>query len=994
MSTRATQQPTSTPTLTPRPTRIQSKAVLLGVCCVAQFMVILDLGIVNVALPSIQVGLHFSSADLNWVVNAYAIVFGGLLMLAGRVGDVYGHRRTFVAALLVFSLASLLGGLAPTSLVLIIARGIQGLGGALMAATSLGIITANFADGHERHRAIALWSAMNGLGGAVGVLLSGVITQYASWRWVLLINVPVGIVSISIAWGVVVDRRAAKRRRFDIAGGLLLTVGLLVEAYGAVQAGNYGWGSATALVPLIIGFLMLNGFPLVERRATAPLVPPQAFTKPLRIVNGIIFLFSAAILPMWYIGSLYLQQVLSLSPIDTGLVFLPIAAVIGICASQAGKLVTRAGVRPVLGGGLLLMTAGMYGYSRIGSGGSAIQYIMVPGILTAAGIGFSIVPSTIAATQAADPERAGLAAGLANSSRQIGFGLGLAVIISIATQVTSDQVGGGTGVPQALTHGFSIGYLIGAGLCALAALLTFRFVARMPGAERAHGHQVVAGALGLIVVFAVIEFVVPRSHAAPIGRYVVNADTWTFHSAPNLHPPKLQIGDATAGDPIPGDVMISNFYDVTKPPIVGQGGPLVLDPNMQPLWFRPVPEQDVSSNLQKQTYQGEPVLSWWQGNVTATGEINSGEDVVVNQHYRRVATLTGKNGWVLTLHEMKISGHDAWVTANKNVPTNLSHEGGVNNGILVQSAIQEYDLRTGKLLYTWNASDHIPLSQSETQPPINGFGYDAYHVNAVQLLPGHRMLVSMRNTSAVYMVDIRSGKILWTLGGKDSSFSVPSDARFAWQHDAQMVNGDTVTMFDDHCCYITGAGVYLSATGPSRGLELRLNLQNHTVTRIAQFYLFGTTVHSEYMGNMQILPDGERFVGWGQAPFLSLYSKTGKLLFDAALPSPDMSYRAYVQSWVGKPSYPPSGAATTTSGHTIVYASWNGATQVQSWRVLAGGPGGSGKSVVATAKRQGFESAIPVNLSAVNSSATRFEVQALSGAGQVLGTSRSFGAGD
>ena len=201
--------------------------------------------------------------------------------------------------------------------------------------------------------------------------------------------------------------------------------------------------------------------------------------------------------------------------------FLPIAAVIGICASQAGKLVSRAGVRPVLGCGLLLMAVGMYFYSRIAPGGSAIQYIMVPGLLTAAGIGFSIVPSTIAATHAADPERAGLAAGLANSSRQIGFGIGLAVIISISTQITSNQVGNGTGVPEALTNGFSVGYLIGAGLCAIAAVLTFVFVARMPGAERAHGRQVMAGALGLIVVFAAIEFIVPRSHAAPIGKYVV-----------------------------------------------------------------------------------------------------------------------------------------------------------------------------------------------------------------------------------------------------------------------------------------------------------------------------------------------------------------------------------------------------------------------------------------------------------------------------------------
>ena len=972
----------------PRPARIQSKTILLAVCCVAQFMVILDLAIVNVALPSIQVGLNFSSADLNWVVNAYAIMFGGLLMLAGRFGDHYGQRRMFTVALIVFSAASLLGGLAPTSLILIVARGIQGLGGALVAATSLGIVTANFAEGHERHRAIALWSAMNGLGGAVGVLLSGVITQYASWRWVLLINVPVGIVSIFIAHAVVVDRRASKPPKFDILGAAVLTIGLLTEAYGAVQAGNYGWGSATALVPLIIGFLILNAFPLVEKRAVAPLVPLRAFTRPLRLVNGIIFLFSAAILPMWYIGSLYLQQVLNLSPIDTGLVFLPIAVMIGVCASQAGKLVSRVGVRTVLGCGLLLMTAGMYFYSRIGSGGSAIQYIMVPGLLTAAGIGFSIVPSTIAATQAADPERAGLAAGLANTSRQIGFGLGLAVIISIATQITSDQVGGGTGVSQALTHGFRVGYLIGAGLCAVAALLTFLFVGRAPSDKRVLGRLVVASALGIIIVFAAVELAVPRTTAAPIGRYVVNADTWSFKSAPTLHPPKLQIEDATPHHPIPGYVMMANFYDVTKPPIVGQSGPLMLDANMNPTWFRPVPTKYVASDLEKQSYDGQPVLSWWQGIVTGTGEINAGEDMVVNRHYQTVASIRGRNGWVLTLHAMVIRGHDAWVTANRNVPANLSKQGGVNNGVLVQSAIQEYDLRTGRLLYTWNASDHIPLSQSETQPPTNGFGYDAYHVNAVDVLSDGRMLVSMRNTSAIYLVDIRTGRIIWTLGGKDSSFTIPTADHFEWQHDAQLVNGNTVTMFDDHCCYITGAGVYLSATGPSRGLELRLNLHAHTVTRTAQYDLFGGTVHSEYMGNLQILPGGQRFVGWGQAPFLSLYSRTGKLIFDAALPSPDMSYRAYVQTWVGTPLYRPTGAAQTTSGHTTVYASWNGATQVKSWKVLTADAGAAhAGALLGSSPRNGFETAIHLG-----SAAKSVEVQALDGSGHVLGTSKPIDA--
>jgi EmrB/QacA subfamily drug resistance transporter len=985
MSASATrdQRLTDEPPPPPKPARIQSKTVLLAVCCIAQFMVILDLSIVNVALPSIQVGLNFSSADLNWVVNAYAIMFGGFLMLAGRFGDHYGQRRVFVAALLVFTAASLLGGLAPTSLVLIIARGIQGLGGALMAATSLGVLTANFAEGAERHRAIALWSAMNGLGGAVGVLLSGVITQYASWRWVLLINVPVGIISIFVAWAVVVDRRSAKPPKFDIVGAAVLTIGLLTEAYGAVQAGNYGWGSSTALVPLIIGFFILNAFPFVEKRATAPLVPPAWFTKPLRLVNGIIFLFSAAILPMWYIGSLYLQQVLNLSPIDTGLVFLPIAAVIGVCASQAGKLVSHAGVRIVLGCGLLLMTAGMYFYSRIGSGGSSIQYIMIPGILTAAGIGFSIVPSTIAATQAADRERAGFAAGLANTSRQVGFGLGLAVIISIATQITSDQVGNNVGVPEALTHGFRVGYLIGAGLCAVAALLTFLFVARTPNEASRVGRTVPAVALGLIAVFACVEFIVPRSTAAPIGKFVVNDKTWSFKSAPSLHPPKLQIGDEAAGFKLPGYVMMANFYDVTKPPIVGQSGPLMLDGNMDPMWFKPLPTNLVASDLEHQTYEGKPVLSWWEGNVTGTGEINSGADVVVNQHYQQVAKIKGQNGWILTLHAMDIRGHDAWVTANKNIPYNLSNEGGVNNGVLVESAIQEYDLRTGKLLYTWNASDHIPLSQSRTQPPTNGFGYDAYHVNAVQVLNNGTMLVSMRNTSAIYLVNIKTGKIIWTLGGKDSSFSVPKNAHFEWQHDAQ-ISGNTVTMFDDHCCYITGAGVYLSATGPSRGLELKIDTQNHTAKEISQYSLFGGTVESEYMGNLQILPNGDRFVGWGQAPFMSLYSKSGKLLFDAALPDPDMSYRAYVQSWVGKPTYPPSGVATTTSGHTTVYASWNGATQVTSWKVVSGS---GGSQVLGSAKRNGFETTIHLSTTAAS-----YKVEALDAKGHVLGTSKAFSA--
>jgi EmrB/QacA subfamily drug resistance transporter len=960
-------------------------ALLLGVCCVAQFMVILDLSIVNVALPSIQVSLRFSSSDLQWVVDAYAIVFAGFLMLAGRSADIFGQRRTFMLALSVFTLASVAGGTSPTSGVLIIARAVQGLGGALMAASSLAIITSSFEAGTERHRAIALWGAMNGAGGAAGTLLGGLITQEASWRWIFLINAPIGLAALIVARLAVTERRAPTRPGLDLPGALILTIGLLLEAYGGVSAGSDGWTSANALVPIALGSALLSFFPIVERRASAPLVPRGALTHRLRVVNVIVLLFSSALFPMWYLGSLYLQQVLALSPLDTGLVFLPMALTIFACASQAGRLVGRVGVRPVLGGGLLLMTVGMAMYGRISSSGSAIQYVLLPGLLTAVGIGFSVVASTIAATQSAQPGQAGLASGLVNTSRQIGGGLGLAVLISIATQVTGRLIGASHPVAQSLTDGFRVGYLIGACLVAIAAILTFTLLPTSRDASQARAARgVLAVALGIAACFAAVEFGVPRSHAASIGAYTTKG-AYTFVSAPGLHPPKVQLETVTTAgaDPLPGDIMLANFYDLSDRPMVGQSGPLILDSQLQPLWFEPVPTNVVAANLDAQNYQGEPVLSWWQGVVTATGQISTGEDVVVNQHYQRVATLKGADGWVLTLHSFVVDGHDAWVTANKNVQANLAKYGGVNGGTLVESAVQEYDLRTGALLYTWNASGHIPLSDSYTQPPSNGFPWDAYHVNSVSLNPNGTFIVSMRNTWAAYLVSPVTGKIEWTLGGKHSSFAIPAEDDFQWQHDVQLHSGSVVTMFDDHCCEITGAGQFLSASGPSRGLELKLNLATHKVTRVGDFS-HGATFAAQYMGNVQLLPNGNVFVGWGEVPYFSEFTRAGKLLFDGIMPSPDMSYRAYVKPWVGKPLTRPSGVARENGGRSTVYASWNGATQLVSWRVLAATRSGSLKAA-ATATRSGFQTAI-----SVASSYTRFKVQALSRTGQVLGTSRSF----
>ncbi|MBV9309646.1 MAG: MFS transporter, partial [Solirubrobacterales bacterium] len=412
--------------------RRQHRGWVLAVCCIAQFMVILDLSIVNVALPSIQSSLNFSQADLQWVVDAYAITFAGFLMLGGRFADQLGARRTFVVALALFGLASLAGGLAPAQELLIGARAVQGLGGALMAASSLAIITSSFPAGPERHRAIGLWGAMNGAGGAAGVLLGGIITEAISWRWVLLINPPIAIITAVVAYAVVSARRGQMRGNFDLAGALTLTIGQMVLVYGVVRAGVLGWGAAGALGPIIIGLLLLVGFGVIEARiASAPLVPFKDIPRPLGVANGIVVLLSAAIFPMWFVSSLYLQQVLGLSPLHAGLTFLPMALAIMLCARRAGALVGRFGVRPVLGGGLLMMTGGMLLFTKIAAGGSAIVYILIPGLLMATGIGFSIVPSTIAATQSAREGQAGLASGLVNTSRQVGGGLGIALLITL-----------------------------------------------------------------------------------------------------------------------------------------------------------------------------------------------------------------------------------------------------------------------------------------------------------------------------------------------------------------------------------------------------------------------------------------------------------------------------------------------------------------------------------------------------------------------------------
>jgi len=574
---------------------------------------------------------------------------------------------------------------------------------------------------------------------------------------------------------------------------------------------------------------------------------------------------------------------------------------------------------------------------------------------------------------------------MVNSPRQISRGLAVAVLIALATAVTSHLIGRGRDMSHALTDGFKLSYCVAAALAAAAAVATFVLM-RKTGREGRHvtrGVRIAVASAAVAVCFVGTDFSLGLLQGSPIGAYTTRgADT--FVSAPTLHPPIVRADVSTPGWLQQGYVFTADFYNPSIPgSMVGQSGPLILDHRLSPVWFQPVSENVLAANLSLQTYEGRPVLAWWQGVINRNALTTQGEYVVVDQHYRPVARLRGADGWVLALHDFVIRGDDAWVTANKNVRLNLSRYGGAGNGMLLDSAVQEYNLKTGKLLRSWDALDHVPLSESMVPVPTDGSLWDAYHLNSIDLPGDGTFVISMRSTWAAYKVDIATGRIEWTLGGKQSSFRFGSGAEFQWQHDVMVYRGTPlVTVFDDHCCEITSADK-LVATGPSRGLVLKLDSTRHTASLVDQ-YTRGATVDSEFMGSIEPLPGGNEFVGWGSLGPFAEYTATGRTLLDAVMPGSDVTYRATVEPWVGLPLYPPSGAARQQEGRTIVYASWNGATQVASWRVLAGSSSSALKPVTA-APRSGFETAI-----ALPRSYEAFRVQALNRAGDVIGSSKPF----
>ncbi|MCW3038157.1 MAG: transporter, partial [Solirubrobacterales bacterium] len=457
------------------------RSLTLLLCCLAQFMVILDVSIVNVALPSIQGDLRFSDADLQWVVNAYTLAFAGFLLLGGRAADILGRREVFVAGISLFALASLVGGVAQNEGMLVAARAAQGLGGAIVAPATLSILTTTFTEGAERNRALGLWGAMGGVGGATGALLGGLLTETLSWRWILLINVPVGLAVVVAALRVLMPRvtTPGAQRRFDLAGAFSVTAGLVVFTYGIVGTEQHGWASARTLLVLGLGLVLLGVFLTIESRiAKAPLMPLRIFaSRPLTAANVVVFCMGGAAFAMWYFVSLYLQKVLGYAPIKTGLAFLPMTLAIVLCSQLASRLTGRLGPGPVLAVGMTSIAFGMLLFTGVSADGGYLADVLVPSLLCAAGIGFSFVPVTIAATAGVDRSEAGLASGLVNTFRQVGGSLGLALLATVATQRTAD-VAGRVPNPVALTDGFQRAFLVGAGFALVGALVSLTVLAR------------------------------------------------------------------------------------------------------------------------------------------------------------------------------------------------------------------------------------------------------------------------------------------------------------------------------------------------------------------------------------------------------------------------------------------------------------------------------------------------------------------------------------
>ncbi len=454
----------ATATAAPDPKRWQALAIV----CVAFFMTVLDVSIVNVALPSIGESLHFSATGLQWVITAYAITFGGFLLLGGRAGDILGRKRMFLVGVLIFSIASLVCGLSGSTGVLIAARAVQGFGAAIVSPSTLSIITTTFAEGPERNKALGIWGAMGGSGAAAGVLFGGILTKYLGWEWIFFVNVPVGVLVLALAPGIVRESRAPDvGRNFDTVGAASVTGGLTLLVYAISKAPVDGWGDATTIGLLIAAAALIVFFVLWESRAANPLMPLSIFRiRTLAGANVVGALLGASIFADFFLLTLYVQNVLHYSALKTGITFLATAGTVVLVAGLAQYLSTRIGPKPVMVAGLALNTGALIWYAQIPVDGTYVHNLLGGYVMFGFGLSFAFIPVSIAALAGVGPREAGLASGLLNTAQQVGGAIGVAIASSVAVSHATHLLQTGDSQAAALTGGYALAFWVIAGISA------------------------------------------------------------------------------------------------------------------------------------------------------------------------------------------------------------------------------------------------------------------------------------------------------------------------------------------------------------------------------------------------------------------------------------------------------------------------------------------------------------------------------------------------
>jgi EmrB/QacA subfamily drug resistance transporter len=457
----------------------RKKWFALALLSAVQFMVVLDIAIVNVALPSIQTDLGFSQENLQWVISAYALFFGGFLLLGGRAADLLGRRRIFLVGIVLFTVSSLLAGLAWSEASLIAARSFQGLGAAIITPAALSILSTTFTEGKERNVALGVWGAVGGFGAAAGVLMGGILTSTLSWSWIFFVNVPVGVTAFILTPMLLRESRDASVKSFDALGAVLVTAGLSSLVYAITQAGTNGWTSAKTVSFFAAGALLLVGFVLRELRHSEPLMRIGILRiKTVSGANVAGFILGTATFSLFLMLTLYMQDVLGYGPMKTGVAYLPVAGGAIVTSAVAAQLVTRIGVKPALVIGMVSLTAGLLYFTQVSVGGSYLGDLLPGFLLVAVGLGFSFVPISIAALAGIEAREAGLASGLINTTQQIGGALGIAALSTIATSRTTDALASGATKSSALVTGFHGAFWAGAIVAAVGIVAALTLIRR------------------------------------------------------------------------------------------------------------------------------------------------------------------------------------------------------------------------------------------------------------------------------------------------------------------------------------------------------------------------------------------------------------------------------------------------------------------------------------------------------------------------------------